>query len=168
MFCWFCCKGGNPIPWFCDHPTLLFLRVQAGMAPGLMRMEKLNWCYKWEVLPDLKTAIKSLLRAAKLLSFQAGTSPGAGSDAQSFSNIHMPLSTALHNFIQAFKNHSIKIPALPFYPILHPAQVTRYSLKGRQCHIAIVTRVNEDMTFKLLVDLVICFLKSKHLHLDGD
>lgn len=100
--------------------------------------------------------------------FQAGTSPGAGSDAQSFSNIHMPLSTALHNFIQAFKNHSIKISALPFYPVLHPAQVTRYSLKGRQCHIAIVTRVNEDMTFKLLADLVICFLKSKHLHLDGD
>lgn len=80
-----------------------------------------------------------------------------------FSNIPVPLSTAPHNFPQAFKNHSVKIPALPFYPVHHPAQVTGYSLKGRQCHTAVETRVN-----RMVVALVICFLKSKSLHLDGD
>lgn len=35
-------KVGSPIPGLCDHPRVLFLRVQAGIASGLMRMGKLK------------------------------------------------------------------------------------------------------------------------------
>lgn len=132
-----------------------------------MRMEKLNWCYSVKRPGKCHQGTPEIFHTAAQPS-RLGHHQELLLMLRGFSNTHVPLSTALHNITQAFKNNSIKIPALAFYAVLRPAQVTRYSWKGSQYHIAIVTRVNKDMTFKLVVAPVICFLKSKSLHLDGD